>query len=260
MKRPSLLLLCLPSLAAAGCSGGDMTESEATTESILASTAETDVAAAPGQPPAAALDACADLAADAACSISIDGHSIDGTCRRGPGADDPLACAPAHLPPMPHRPPREALDACADLAADAACSISIAGHSIDGACRRGPGADDPLACAPPHLPPLSLGPPREALDACAELDADATCSFAIDGHSIDGACRRGPGAGDPLACAPARLPHPPLPPREAVDACAALPRGSACDFDLGGQSLGGTCWSPDPLAPLACAPAGAPIP
>ncbi len=207
MNRSCLLpLLHLPSLAllAAGCSGGAVDEPEATSANKLEGRLEADVVAAAMEPPAAARDACAQLDADAACSISIDGHSIEGTCRRGPGAADPLACAPAHLPPFPHRPPREALDACAQLDADAACSISIDGHSSEGTCRRGPGADDPLACAPAHLPPF-----------------------------------------------------PDRPPREALDACAALAPGAACGFDLRGQSLTGTCWSPDPRAPLACAPAGA---
>jgi hypothetical protein len=48
-------------------------------------------------------------------------------------------------------------------------------------------------------------PPEEAFAACADSTADATCSFDIDGHHIDGTCRTGPDGNGPLACAPERL-------------------------------------------------------
>ncbi|MCC6525016.1 MAG: hypothetical protein IT373_20345 [Polyangiaceae bacterium] len=55
----------------------------------------------PMGPPPEALAACKDLAADAACKVVLPERSIEGTCRKGPDADKPLACAPAHMPPPP---------------------------------------------------------------------------------------------------------------------------------------------------------------
>jgi hypothetical protein len=162
-----------------------------------------------------------------------------------------------------HRaPPQEAIDACASLAADAACTFTMNGHTITGTCR-GP-ADKPLACAPDRGPGGPQGPegehrapPQEAIDACATLAADAACTFTKDGNEHAGTCR-GP-AGKPLACAPdcAGSPgdEPPAPPQEAIDACASLARDAACSVTLDGNTLDGTCVGPDDK-PLACMPEG----
>ncbi|MBL9038551.1 MAG: hypothetical protein JNG84_08575, partial [Archangium sp.] len=54
-------------------------------------------------PPQESVDACASLASDAACSFSLDGQTVSGTCRHGPPGR-PLACAPAGMGPPPgHR-------------------------------------------------------------------------------------------------------------------------------------------------------------
>lgn len=49
-----------------------------------------------GPPPEEAIKACASLAEAAACSFSIDGDQISGTCRQPPqGRDNTLLCVPA---------------------------------------------------------------------------------------------------------------------------------------------------------------------
>lgn len=101
------------------------------------------------RPPHEALDACASLAAGAACSFDADGHHVDGTCRTSPDGQGPLACAPQHRPPPP-----EALDACASSTAGASCVFTIDGHDVTGTCRTPPDGDGPLACAPDQPPPV----------------------------------------------------------------------------------------------------------
>lgn len=99
-------------------------------------------------PPPEAFAACDGLAAAADCSFTIDGRAIEGTCRTGPDADSPLACAP---PPPPL--PQEAIDACAGGTAGDTCSFDHDGHTIDGTCRNGPDGSGVLACAPANPPP-----------------------------------------------------------------------------------------------------------
>lgn len=49
------------------------------------------------------------------------------------------------------------------------------------------------------------------------------------------------------------------PPPEALAACTSHARGAVCTFTgRGGESLTGTCVSPDASLPLACMPAGGP--
>jgi hypothetical protein len=112
---------------------------------------------------------------------------------QGPGSGRP--CGP---------PPQEAIDACAELAADAACSFTHDGHAVTGTCKSGPDGDGPLACAPTPPPP-----PQEAIDACAGAAAGDACSFTHDDHDIDGTCKAGPDGNGELACAPAQPPPPP---------------------------------------------------
>lgn len=99
-------------------------------------------------PPQEAFDACASSAAGDACAFDIDSHHVTGTCRQGPDADKPLACAPDQPPP----PPQASLDACANSTAGAACAFDIDSHHITGTCRQ-PDAQEPLACAPDQPPP-----------------------------------------------------------------------------------------------------------
>jgi hypothetical protein len=49
------------------------------------------------------------------------------------------------------------------------------------------------------------------------------------------------------------------PPPEAFAACKSLAAGAACSVPLGPDTLKGTCWAPEGK-PLACRPAGAPVP
>jgi hypothetical protein len=119
----------------------------------------------PHGPPPKAVDACKPLTEGAACSVSIHDKTIDGTCKKGPDGQGPLACVPANMPPMgPHDgprmgPPPEALDACKSLAEGAACSVSIHDKTIDGTCKKGPDGQGPLACVPAgKLPPPPAGP------------------------------------------------------------------------------------------------------
>jgi hypothetical protein len=46
----------------------------------------------------------------------------------------------------------------------------------------------------------------------------------------------------------------PPPPQEAIDACAASTAGATCSFDHDDHHIEGTCRSPSPDLPLACAP------
>ncbi len=45
-------------------------------------------------PPQEAIAACAKLTLDAACTFTFDGRHHEGTCRRGPEGQGPIACAP----------------------------------------------------------------------------------------------------------------------------------------------------------------------
>jgi hypothetical protein len=49
--------------------------------------------------------ACKELTEGAACSVSLHGQTLEGTCRRGPRFEAQLGCAPANLPPPPPGPP-----------------------------------------------------------------------------------------------------------------------------------------------------------
>jgi hypothetical protein len=150
----------------------------------------------PPPPPKEAIDACASLSEGDTCHFTIDGHAIDGSCRKGPGGEGPLACAPKGPPPPPP-PPKESVDACASLSDGDACHFTIDGHALDGTCRKGPGGAGKLACIPKDPPP----PPKVAIDVCSGQSEDAKCSFDLDGHTLDGRCHGGPDGG-PLACAP----------------------------------------------------------
>ncbi len=55
----------------------------------------------PHKPPQEAFDACKSLSEGDACSVSFNGHTMNGTCRKGPNGEPELACAPAHPPGPP---------------------------------------------------------------------------------------------------------------------------------------------------------------
>jgi len=113
--------------------------------------------------------------------------------------DEQTASTMAAVGDDQHRPPQEAIDACASSSSGDACTFDIDGHHITGTCKSC-ATDAPLACAPDHPQP-----PQEALDACATSSSGATCSFDVDGHHLDGTCRS-PSSDVPLACAPTNLP------------------------------------------------------
>jgi hypothetical protein len=69
------------------------------------------------------------------------------------------------------------------------------------------GAVPAAAAADPGQGPP--GPPKEAFEACAGKAAGAACTVVLRDEQAFGTCRRGPDAGEPLACAPASLPDPP---------------------------------------------------
>jgi len=98
----------------------------------------------------------------------------------------------------PHRPPPEALQACASLAEGAACTFSLGDQSVSGTCRTGPHGEA-AACMPAQPP--HHGPPPEAFEACNGLSEGQTCTVSFQGGSMSGACRSGPDGGA-LACAP----------------------------------------------------------
>jgi hypothetical protein len=56
----------------------------------------------PHGPPPEAIEVCSALAESAACSVTVHGHTLDGTCRAAPDGKGPLACAPAGPPPAEH--------------------------------------------------------------------------------------------------------------------------------------------------------------
>lgn len=55
----------------------------------------------PHKPLQEAFDACKSLSEGDACSVNFNGHSMTGTCRKGPQGESELACVPAHPPGPP---------------------------------------------------------------------------------------------------------------------------------------------------------------
>ncbi len=104
-----------------------------------------------------------------------------------------------------HGPPQEALDACLDLSENDACTVIIDDTSTDGVCMPGPRPDLPLACRPDRESKKARrGPPPQAVDACADLAVDDTCSFEHRGQEVEGTCAVG--RRDELACKPTHQP------------------------------------------------------
>lgn len=117
----------------------------------LAATALADPPHPPGPPPEA-FTACDGKAAGDACSVSLHGTEVAGTCSTPPG-NQALACRPNRPPP----PPPQAFSACDNKSVGADCSLQIHGADASGVCRVFPG-DTRLACAPNGPPPA---PPDE---------------------------------------------------------------------------------------------------
>lgn len=116
----------------------------------------------PPGPPPEAVAACESKAVNEACTVSIHGESLTGTCRSAPpGAPggEMVACHPDNAPgprgprghhPPPGRPPVEVFAACEGKAVDAGCRVTLGEHTLEGSCRPAPpGASETrLACAP----------------------------------------------------------------------------------------------------------------
>jgi 4-amino-4-deoxy-L-arabinose transferase-like glycosyltransferase len=140
----------------------------------------------------------------------------------------------------------------------------------------GPGGGGPQNGTPPSLPgagsnpnqgtqPFDAaqggpgnrqGPPQEALDACANSTAGATCSFTqTNGNTINGTCFMPPNLGV-LACAPQGMNNQRAP-QAAVDACASSTQGANCSFTMqNGNTINGSCVTPPNSSDLTCAPQG----
>jgi hypothetical protein len=99
---PFLLAIC-------GCSVASAADGVATTQRTLAASGVANpvspaqpVDAPPAhKPPQEAFDACKSLSEGDACSVNFDGHTMSGTCRKGPHGESELACVPARPPGPP---------------------------------------------------------------------------------------------------------------------------------------------------------------
>ncbi|MGA2447835.1 MAG: hypothetical protein ABTD50_04080 [Polyangiaceae bacterium] len=100
----------------------------------------------PHGPPPEAYAACDSKAAGDACTMSMHGETVDGTCNMFP-SDTRLSCRPNHPPPVP----RAALEACRDKKEGDACTVTFDGHTMDGTCENGRG--EGLSCRPSGPPP-----------------------------------------------------------------------------------------------------------
>lgn len=105
-------------------------------------------------PPPEALEACEGLDEGSECSMTLGGHTVEGSCVAGPNDDDPLACLPKGGPRGGgHRaPPPEAFEACEDADIGDACAVELPDHSVAGVCRQGRGDDERLVCVPNRRP------------------------------------------------------------------------------------------------------------
>lgn len=119
----------------------------------------------------------------------------------------------------------------------------------------------------------SGGPPPQAIEACAARMSNDACYFEDGPHAITGTCQQ---KGDHWVCVPDREAPgarvgtsgaaaggqntPPVPPPEAVEACAGLSVGAACSVatsrgDIGGRCSGGA----DTLVCIPSDPARRPV-
>lgn len=94
-------------VALGGCSvasaadGGTSTSSALSNTGTFKSSSYVADAPPPHKPPQEAFDACKSHNEGDACRVTFNGHTLDGTCRKGPNGETDLACAP----PRPQGPP-----------------------------------------------------------------------------------------------------------------------------------------------------------
>lgn len=250
-------------LSLAACAGSSRTVDTSTSTSAASSlaTAMASATTASGTllctPSPAQIDACASLAAGAACTLSSTSTAADGltatTTTAGAcvtsldGAT--LACAPT-----PPGPPQALVDACTGLAAGAACTATEPdGDSHTGVCVTARDGST-LICGRAHTPP------QVAIDACASLAAGDSCTMArsLPDHAsamATGVCSLGPDSTGVLACAPAQSLRP-----SATTACAGLAAGAACTIGGREHTTSGTCVTPaaggDAVCLAACGDLG----
>jgi hypothetical protein len=101
----------------------------------------------PPSPPQEAFTACANAKEGDACTVSMHGHDVSGTCSQF--GTQGLACRPNRPP----GPPPEAVAACASSKEGDSCTVTLHGESLSGTCRKGPSGQEPLACMPAGGPP-----------------------------------------------------------------------------------------------------------
>lgn len=106
------------------------------------------------KPPEEAFSACEESSEGDACSFSIDGDAVSGTCRTARHASDgELVCVPD--------PPSELSEACEGLAEGDTCSFTDprSGDSIEGTCRPDRHDTSNLLCLPARGRGGRPGPP-----------------------------------------------------------------------------------------------------
>jgi len=100
---PFLLGVCGCSVASAADGSGTAVKGALSTSSTANPLPPSYPADAPRQhkPPQEAFDACKSLSEGASCSVNFNGHTMTGTCRKGPNGESELACVPARPPGPP---------------------------------------------------------------------------------------------------------------------------------------------------------------
>ena len=104
----------------------------------------------PRHPPEQAVTACRDHSEGDACSFSMHDHTLDGTCKPAPSADDGTDSGVLACMPEPPAPPPEAVSACANLNEGDACTVQLDDRSLQGVCSSK--QDGALFCRPEHPP------------------------------------------------------------------------------------------------------------
>ncbi len=107
--RTAFALTALCGLAVNACSSASAAEPGSTrSQNALATSSmgspslpAADAPPPPHKPPQAAFDACKNASEGAACSVAFHGHTMNGTCKKGPNGESELACAPDHPPGPP---------------------------------------------------------------------------------------------------------------------------------------------------------------
>jgi hypothetical protein len=161
-------------------------------------------------PPQEAIAACQTRAVGAACTVTLHGESLDGTCKTAPDGST-VACLPTKFegvggPGGHHGPPPEAKAACTSKAKGESCSVTTPeGKTVTGTCDAPPQSTE-LACRPAGGPGGHRGPPPEALSVCQGKSTGTACSITTpDSKILNGTCETGP-EGSTLACRPSGPP------------------------------------------------------